>query len=64
MMVVVNNQGKVHYIYKDEEFSYESARYLYNECIIGLTGRTLLRDIYFGGLSFLARCSEAGLFYH
>ena len=63
MMVVVNQQGKVHYICKDESFSYEAARYLYNECTVGLTGRTLIKDIYFSGLSFLVRCSEAGLFY-
>lgn len=44
LIIVVTNQGKVHYLCKDKAYSY-------------------LKEVYMAGLTFLAHCSEAGLFY-
>ena len=62
-MIVVTNQGNVHYLCKEDAYSYDNARILYNTSIEGLTKNSPTKDVYLAGLSFLARCSEVGLFY-
>ena len=62
-MIVVTNQGNVHYLCKDSAYSYEAARELYNDSINNLDKKSSKKEIYLAGLSFLARCSEVGLFY-
>lgn len=64
IMVVVTNQGTVHYLCKDKEYNYDASMELYNECIAGLTTRSKVQAYYMASLTFLARCSEVGLFYH
>ena len=48
---------------RDEDYDYENARRLYNECISGLEKDSSQKEVYEAGLIFLARCSEAGLYY-
>lgn len=62
-IVVVTNQGNIHYLRKDDDYSYEAARELFVECIEGLSEKSSVKEIYTAGLSFLARCSEVGLYY-
>lgn len=62
-LVVVSNQGKVHYIYKDKKYVEREAVHLFNECVDGLTRESSVNECYNRALSFLARCSESGLFY-
>lgn len=64
IMVVVTNQGIVHYLCKDNEYNYDASMELYNECIVGLTAKSKVQEYYMASLTFLARCSEVGLFYH
>lgn len=63
MIVAVTNQGNIHYLSKDDDYDYEKARTLYNDCVEGLDGSSASKDFYLSGLMFLSRCSEAGLFY-
>ncbi|MCM1049987.1 MAG: hypothetical protein NC433_16345 [Clostridiales bacterium] len=64
VMVVVTNQGIVHYLCKDDEYDYLDSVELYKECIAGLTSKSKRQEYYMAGLTFLARCSEVGQFYH
>lgn len=64
IMVVVTNQGTVHYLCKDKGYDYFASVELYKECIAGLTSKSKVQEYYMAGLTFLARCSEVGLFYH
>lgn len=63
ILVVVSNQGKVHYLYKDKKYSEKETIQLFNECVDGLDQSSTVSERYHRALSFLARCSEAGLFY-
>lgn len=63
LMIVITNQGNIHYIYKDDDFSYEKARVLFNEIQEGLDKESNWKEIYMAGLTYLARCSEVGLYY-
>jgi hypothetical protein len=63
ILVVVSNQGKIHYLYKDKKYSEKETIQLFNECVDGLSSLSTVRDRYLSALSFLARCSETGLFY-
>ncbi len=63
ILVVVSNQGKVHYLYKDKKYSEKETIQLFNECVDGLDHSSTISERYNRALSFLARCSEAGLFY-
>ena len=63
ILVVVSNQGKVHYLYKDKKYSERETIQLFNECVDGLNQSSTVSERYHRALSFLARCSEAGLFY-
>lgn len=64
IMVVVTNQGTVHYLCKDKQYNYNASMELYNECIAGLTAKSKVQEYDMASLTFLARCSEVGLFYH
>ena len=63
VIVVVNNQGKVHYMYKDKKYQEKEVFELFNECTSGLSRRSSVKECYNRALSFLARCSETGMFY-
>lgn len=63
IIAVVTNQGNIHYLCKDKDYCYENAKKIYDECVESLNHKSQLKDFYLAGLSFLARCSEAGLFY-
>lgn len=64
IMVVVTNQGTIHYLCKDKEYNYRASVELYKECIAGLTSKSKIQEYYMAGLTFLTRCSEVGLFYY
>lgn len=63
VIVVVSNQGTVHYLKRDRDFDYGKTIMLFKECIQGLKRNSPSSEVYMATLSFLARCSEAGLFY-
>ena len=64
IMVVVTNLGTIHYISKDEEYDYRNANDLLKECQEDLPEKPSIKEYYMASLTFLSRCSEAGLFYH
>ena len=64
VIVVVSNQGTVHYLRKDKDYSFSVARDLYNSCVEDLTGNSSASDCYAASLDFLTHCTEAGLYYH
>lgn len=63
VMVVVSNQGTVHYLKRDIEYEYNRAFELFRECIEGLDKDFPAMEMYMAALTFLAKCSEVGLFY-
>ena len=63
VIVVVSNQGTVHYLMRDKDFDLKRAYDLFGDCIEGLNPDTALNEFYLAALSFLAKCSEAGLYY-
>lgn len=63
VIVVVSNQGTVHYLKRDREYDYKNAFRLFRECIEGLGKDSPAMEMYLASLTFLAKCSEAGLFY-
>lgn len=63
VIVVVSNQGKVHYLMRDEQYDYKKAFELFRDCIASLNKESSIKDFYLASLSFLAKCSEVGLFY-
>ena len=62
-MVVVTNQGTVHYIMKDDDYSYEDAERLRQECVEDLTKESSVTECYEAALDFITHCSEVGLYY-
>ena len=64
IMVVVTNQGTIHYIAKDEEYDYRNANDLLKECQEDFPEKPSIKEYYMASLMFLSRCSEVGLFYH
>lgn len=60
-MVMVSNQGQIHYIKKEEDFNAENAGMMYNR--IRSEGKRQGISVYQMSLTFLKRCNEAGLFY-
>ena len=64
VIVVLSNQGAVHYLMKDSNFDFAAARDLYNSCISDLTKDSPAKEKYNAALDFLAHCTETGLFYH
>lgn len=63
VIVVVSNQGTVHYLKRDLKFEYEKALALFKDCIIELNKDSKIEDLYYAALSFLTRCSEVDLYY-
>ena len=63
VIVVVSNQGTVHYMMREEEYDYKMAFLLFRECISDLNSNSPIIEQYLAALSFLAKCSEVGLYY-
>lgn len=64
MLVLVSNQGTIHYIVKEEKFDRNAALKMLKECVMeNERGSSAAANAYKASLSFLSRCSEAGLFY-
>ena len=64
VIVVVSNQGTVHYLKRDKGYNVKQAIELFNECIEGLSKNSPMTEVYLASLSFLAKCSEVGLYYN
>ena len=60
-MVMVSNQGQIHYIKKEEDFTAKNAGMMYNR--IRSEGKRQGISAYQMSLAFLKRCNEVGLFY-
>jgi proteasome lid subunit RPN8/RPN11 len=63
VIVVVSNQGAVHYLKRDKSYDYKQAFQLFRECIQDLNQSSPVMELYLASLSFLAKCSEVGLYY-
>ena len=63
VIVVVSNQGTVHYMMRENGYDYRKAFELFNECISELKPKSPIMEQYLASLSFLAKCSEVGLYY-
>lgn len=63
VIVVVSNQGTVHYLKRDKDYNVKHAIKLFKECIDGLEDNSPVTEVYLASLSFLAKCSEVGLYY-
>ncbi|MDE7284791.1 MAG: hypothetical protein K2N85_14590 [Lachnospiraceae bacterium] len=63
VIVVVSNQGTVHYLKRDKDYNVKQAINLFKECIDGLSKNSPMLEVYLASLSFLAKCSEVGLYY-
>jgi proteasome lid subunit RPN8/RPN11 len=63
VIVVVSNQGTVHYLKRDKGYDYQQAFRLFRECIEDLDQNSPVLEQYLASLSFLAKCSEVGLYY-
>ncbi|MCM1045208.1 MAG: hypothetical protein NC417_06835 [Candidatus Gastranaerophilales bacterium] len=64
MMSVVSNYGKVHYLYKDKKFDLNEAIILWKKCTAELDSKSTVKELYYAALSFLAICSESGIYYN
>ena len=63
IIAVVTNQGNIHYLCKDDDYDRDAAKKLFKECVDNLGDSFNAKELYAAGLSFLARCSEVGLYY-
>ena len=63
VIVVVSNQGTIHYLKRDTNYDYKKAFQLFRECIEGLEKMSPVLEMYMASLTFLTKCSEVGLFY-
>jgi proteasome lid subunit RPN8/RPN11 len=63
VIVVVSNQGTVHYLKREKKYDYKQAFRLFGECIEDLNQNSPVMEQYLASLSFLAKCSEVGLYY-
>ena len=63
VMVVVSNQGTIHYLRREENYNLKKAAALFNECVENLEKDSPLTEVYLASLSFLAKSSEAGIWY-
>lgn len=63
VIVVVSNQGTVHYLKRDTDFDFGKTIQLFKDCIEGLGKRSSTTEMYMAALTFLTKCSETGLFY-
>ena len=70
MMVVVTNQGTIHYIKKEQKYNYEKARSLLTSVVRDVKREHPLwflnskKYSYVASVKYLALCSERGLYYH
>lgn len=62
-MSVVSNYGKVHYLCKDKKFDLNEAIILWEKCTEELNKQSTVKELYYAALSFLAVCSEVGIYY-
>lgn len=60
---MVSNQGKVHYLKREESYDLKNAVDLFNKCVENLKKDSPLTEIYLAALSFLAKSSEVGIYY-
>ena len=63
VIVVVSNQGTVHYLKRDKDVDYGKVVVLFKECIQELKRNSPSSEVYLAALTFPAMCSEAGLYY-
>lgn len=63
VMVVVSNQGTIHYLRREESYDLKKAVALFNECVENLEKDSPLTEVYLASLSFLAKSSEVGIYY-
>lgn len=63
VIVVVSNQGTVHYLKRDLEYDYKKAFQLFQESIEWLEREPRAIEMYIAALTFWANCSEVGLLY-
>ena len=63
VMVVVSNQGTIHYLRREENYNLKKAAALFNECVENLEKDSPLTEVYLASLSFLAKSSEVGIYY-
>jgi len=62
-MVVVSNQGTVHYLKREDSYDLKKATALFNECVKDLKKDSPLTEVYLPALLFLAKSSEGGIYY-
>ncbi|MCM1465951.1 MAG: hypothetical protein NC094_11080 [Bacteroidales bacterium] len=62
-MVVVSNQGTIHYLKKEKNYDENKAGILYNECNKRSRESKNVEEMYEAVLGFLRRCHEVGLYY-
>lgn len=60
---MVSNQGTVHYLKRENGYDLKKAVTLFNECAEDLKKDSPLTEVYLAALSFLAKSSEAGIYY-
>ncbi len=58
VMVVVSNQGTVHYLRREEDYNLKKAVALFNECVEHLKKASPLTEVYLSALSFLEKSIE------
>lgn len=63
LMVVVTNQGTIHYVCKEDTYDHTEAVKLYKECADSLKKGSRPEEFYEAGRTFLKRCSEVGMYY-
>lgn len=63
MMVVVSNQGKVHYLVREKDYDRNRAIELCKQCINRINDKTDLKQLYEAVLEVLKNCSKVGLYY-
>ena len=63
LIVVVSNQGTVHYLMKDKDYDFEKAEKLRCECVEELNNNSSAKECYAAALDYLTHCSEVGLLY-
>lgn len=52
VIVVISNQGMVHYLKRDREYDYKQAFQLFQECIEGLEKDSPAMEMYMASLTF------------
>lgn len=63
IILVVTNQGNIHYLCKEKDYDFNTAKILFDECVSDIKPNSSVKNVYYSGLKFLSRCSEVGLYY-